>query len=279
MQGQGGASAVGALSFEGSCGQDAPFVPVGGNELDKTVLEPYRVRGTVVLQPGDEGVAHDGEKPRPRLAAQAVEEAVGAQHRLLHYVLRVVIVARQPAREVIGRVEMRQHQLLESSLGLAQGLVQRYGIGVVQKYGIGGEHHDIPCQATTWICPDIPSWPSPQKISHKNTKVPILSGTSRSRETLPGMMSARALKSGALNPMTTSAVTNSSTTGTPFLSRISRGRNTHLRAVTRITLSFAWARAPAPKTAPAAVTMPAASRRRRSSFIAYAVLTGYSVIS
>src|SRR5256885_11315237 len=79
-------------------------------------------------------VAHNREKPRPRLAAQAVEEAEGAQHCLLHDVLRVVIIAREPAREVIGRVEMQQHQLLESSLGLAQGLVQRYGIGVVQKY-------------------------------------------------------------------------------------------------------------------------------------------------
>src|SRR5438477_1969748 len=219
--------------------------------------------------------SHNREKPRPRLAAQAVEEAVGAQHRLLHYVLRVVIIARQPAREVIGRVEMRQHHLLESSLGLAQGLVQRCGNGLVQQYGIGGEHHDIPCQATTWICPDIPSWPSPQKISHRKTKVPALSGTRRSRETLPGTMSVRTLKSGALNPMTTSAVTNSSTTGTPFLSRISRGRNAHLRAVTRMTFSFGWARATAANATAATPTR----TRRRCEFTAQALFTGYSVIS
>src|SRR5258706_1049944 len=179
---------------------------------------------------------------------------------------------------------MRQHQLLESSLALAHGLVQRYGIGFVQRYGIGfvqqygigGEHHDIPCHATTWICPDIPSWPSPQKISHKNTKVPVLSGTRRTRATWPGMMSARTLKSGALNPMTTSAVTNSSTTGTPFLSRISRGRNTHFRAVTRMTFSFGWAKATAPN---ATAATPAASTRRRCELIPPALLTGYSVIS
>src|SRR5258708_36081497 len=100
---------------------------------------------------------------------------------------------------------MRQHQLLESSLGLAHGLVQRYGIGVVQQYGIGGEQHGIPCQATTWICPDIPSWPSPPKIAHRKTKVPVLSGTRRRRETLRRMMSARSLTSCAFNRMTASA--------------------------------------------------------------------------
>jgi len=38
----------------------------------------------------------------------------------------------------------------------------------------------------------------------QKTKVPVLSGTRRTRAIWPGMMSARTLKSGALNPMTTS---------------------------------------------------------------------------
>src|SRR5205814_1442075 len=57
--------------------------------------------------------------------------------------------------------------------------------------------------ATTVIVPFIVSWPDPQKMSHRNVNVPSLSGTRRSRATRPGMMSARAWKSGTLKPMMT----------------------------------------------------------------------------
>src|SRR5882672_5103170 len=81
-------------------------------------------------------------------------------------------------------------------------------------------------------------------------------------------MSVRTLKSGALKPIRTSAVVNSSTTGSPFLSAMSSGTNSNLRAVTRITLSRGCARAAAPNAAPARAAIPAASTRRRPGLIA-----------
>jgi len=57
-------------------------------------------------------------------------------------------------------------------------------------------------------------------------EVPVLSGTkAHARHLARDDVGAR-LEVRRVDPMTTSAVTNSSTTGTPFLSRISRGRNT-----------------------------------------------------
>jgi len=87
------------------------------------VVETRKFHGPVDLQPTQAGIAHDGEQPGPRLAAQSVEETVSAQHGLLHHVLGVVIVARQPARKVVRRVQMRQHAFLESLLAFAQGFI------------------------------------------------------------------------------------------------------------------------------------------------------------
>jgi hypothetical protein len=63
----------------------------------------------VLPHPVVAGVAHDAQQPRPRaLAAQAVEEAEGAQVGLLHRVFGELVVAQQPAREVPCRIEVRQ---------------------------------------------------------------------------------------------------------------------------------------------------------------------------
>ena len=43
-----------------------------------------------------------------------LEKLEGAQTRLLGHVLGVALVADQPAREIIGRIEMRQDGLIES---------------------------------------------------------------------------------------------------------------------------------------------------------------------
>ena len=73
--------------------------------------------GAVLLDPAQEGVAHDAEQPDPdvRAAAKRVEIAERAQIGVLQHVLGVGRVARQPAREIVGRVEMRQRQQLEAA--------------------------------------------------------------------------------------------------------------------------------------------------------------------
>src|SRR5207249_6930616 len=127
-------------------------------------------RRSIGAQPRPAGVAHDREQPRPRLAAQAVEMAVGAQHRFLEHVLGVVVVAREPAREVVRRVEMRQHKRL-----------------VARAVG----------HARTFITPLISSWPAPQKTSQANSKLPAFSGVNGTRATRPGTMSACRPSAGA----------------------------------------------------------------------------------
>src|SRR5262249_42795041 len=214
--------------------------------LDHAVVEGREVGRPVDLQPREAGVAHDREQPGLRLPAQPVEEPVGAQRRLLHHVLRAVVGARDPAREGVRRIEVRQHQPLESLPGLVQG------------------SSIISSQATTRIVPVMSSWKSPQKWSQANPNVPTLSGVSCKRVKAPGTMSVRSLKSGRLKPMTTSPLVNSSTTSSPFLSSMSLGTNSNFFAVMRITLSSANARKP---NAPAAAASPNESRRRRRGFM------------
>src|SRR5215475_13364340 len=61
-------------------------------------------------------MTHDRQQPGASLAAaKPVKELVGAQEGLLHDVLRVVVVARQPARQIIGRRQVRQDGLLKLS--------------------------------------------------------------------------------------------------------------------------------------------------------------------
>src|SRR5207245_1853041 len=81
LEGQRGDRLVEHFSIEVARGQDLRSVLVGGYEIDNAIVEPYGVRGTVDLQPGQEGVAHAREKPRPRLAGHAVEAAEGGRNR------------------------------------------------------------------------------------------------------------------------------------------------------------------------------------------------------
>jgi hypothetical protein len=63
--------------------------------------------------PGVAGVAHDGEHPRARVAAPIAVE--GAQVGLLHDVLRVMVVAGQPARQIVAGTEVRHYDALEAA--------------------------------------------------------------------------------------------------------------------------------------------------------------------
>ena len=60
------------------------------------------------------GVAHNREQPRAAIATPvAAEELVGAKGRLLHDIFCVRVVAHEPARKIVGSVQMRQNSLLK----------------------------------------------------------------------------------------------------------------------------------------------------------------------
>jgi hypothetical protein len=59
-------------------------------------------------------VANDLQEPSFRVAAPiGVEIDDGAQHRILNHVLSPSSIAEQPARQIVGGIEMRQDGLLE----------------------------------------------------------------------------------------------------------------------------------------------------------------------
>ena len=75
---------------------------------------PRRLAGA---DPVQAGVAHDGDEPGlRRRALHGVEEAKGTQARILDDVLGAAVVAQEPARQVVGGVEVHQHRRLEPVL-------------------------------------------------------------------------------------------------------------------------------------------------------------------
>ena len=71
----------------------------------------------VFLQPRIRCVPHDRQQPRaPVAAATAANEAERSHARLLRDVLGVVVVACEPARQVVGGVEMRHDEAFELGL-------------------------------------------------------------------------------------------------------------------------------------------------------------------
>src|SRR5262249_47553168 len=99
---------------------------LGRLDVHDAIVEACEVGRPVDLQPREAGVAHDREQPGPRLATQPVEEPVGAQHSLLDHILCVVVVARYPAREVVRRIQVREHHPLESLPALVHAFLPSY---------------------------------------------------------------------------------------------------------------------------------------------------------
>jgi hypothetical protein len=61
------------------------------------------------LQPAVAGIADNRQNPSaPVTAMKAIKGVKGAQVRLLHKVFRVMIIAAEPARQVVSRSKMRQ---------------------------------------------------------------------------------------------------------------------------------------------------------------------------
>src|SRR4029077_17043702 len=84
--------------------------------VERLLVEGYGQHGDLVaLEPGVVGVAHDPEQPgAPVVAVEALDELEGPQAGLLPHVLRIAPVAREPACEVIGRVEVGHEEALEA---------------------------------------------------------------------------------------------------------------------------------------------------------------------
>jgi hypothetical protein len=60
-------------------------------------------------------VAHDSQEPRPCIVAvQRADVFECAQASLLYHILGVVGIARQPTRQIVRGVEVRQDQLFET---------------------------------------------------------------------------------------------------------------------------------------------------------------------
>src|SRR3954470_17295831 len=68
-----------------------------------------------LLQSGTAPVSHDGKEPCPGiLALEGSEKSKRAKIGILHCVLRIVLITHQPAREIVGGVQMWHHGLFKS---------------------------------------------------------------------------------------------------------------------------------------------------------------------
>src|SRR6266481_2942236 len=101
-----------------------------------------------------------------------------------------------------------------------------FGCALFMDVGIVHESHSV-----TITVPVISSWPSPQNTSHENVNLPVLSGVSRIRLTLPGKTSVRTPNARKLNPCLRSPDEISNTTGSPFFKLIESGLNWKFLAV------------------------------------------------
>src|SRR6266852_5170740 len=81
------------------------------------VLVEYRggLSAPVLLEPGETGVPYDGQQPgSARVPMKPAEKLHGSQRGFLDDVFGVVVVAGEPARQVIGRVQMRNDNPFEA---------------------------------------------------------------------------------------------------------------------------------------------------------------------
>ena len=82
--------------------------------------------------PGEARVAHDLEQPGlPISTFVAVKESKGAQVGFLDHVLCIMLIPRQPPRQVISRIQVRKDDLFkkpEPGLGVDFGVVHSAGV-------------------------------------------------------------------------------------------------------------------------------------------------------
>src|SRR5215831_34450 len=74
--------------------------------------------GAVVLQPGVTGPTHDGEEPGTALPATKRAKEFPRPHvGFLHDIFRILVIARQPAGQVVGGVEMWYDRVFKPGAG------------------------------------------------------------------------------------------------------------------------------------------------------------------
>ena len=84
--------------------------------VDFFVKAGRRFPRSVALEPRVTGIADNRKQPRAAVATmEAIEELVGAQERFLHHIVGVLLLTRQPTRQVVGVVQMWQDNLLKTS--------------------------------------------------------------------------------------------------------------------------------------------------------------------
>src|SRR5437870_11252378 len=76
--------------------------------VDRVVVVPRDLRRTVALAPVVKRVAHDGQKQRTSAAVERADILQRPHARVLNAILRIVAVARQPPRQVVCGVQVRQ---------------------------------------------------------------------------------------------------------------------------------------------------------------------------
>ena len=69
----------------------------------------------ILLQPGVTGVAHDREQPGATIhATETIKKLKSTQVRLLNHIFSVMIIARQPASQIVCGAHMRQDALFKT---------------------------------------------------------------------------------------------------------------------------------------------------------------------
>ena len=70
----------------------------------------------VALEPRVTSITNNQKQPKTAIAAlKAIKKLISAQKRFLHHIIGVLILARQPTRQVVGVVQMWQDTLFETS--------------------------------------------------------------------------------------------------------------------------------------------------------------------
>jgi hypothetical protein len=83
--------------------------------MDLFVKRTYRLMRPILPQPRLAGVAHDRQQPDSTVAAaKTVKKFKRAQAGLLSHVFRIMLIAGQPAGQIVRGVEMRQDDLFET---------------------------------------------------------------------------------------------------------------------------------------------------------------------
>ena len=79
------------------------------------LVEGVGQRRDPLAVPVETDVPHDSEEPRPTISADKRSKvSKGSERRFLHDIFRVVFIPHQPARQPIGGLEMRQHDVVKA---------------------------------------------------------------------------------------------------------------------------------------------------------------------